>query len=128
MASREGPFDVPIRRVLAQVHPDLELSGPSSSAFVSAFVEDTCGKLVSAAILLASMDTPETSAGIELSVDVLVNAITNRFPGEIGKHSISEGRRSVTRLNSVDGSDTRTLAERAGLVFPPDQVTAMVSI
>nr|QBK85671.1 MAG: histone 2A-domain-containing protein [Marseillevirus LCMAC101] len=112
----DANFEIYIRRVLKQVHPDAGISG-SALASLNNLVKITIQKIMVAInrILLATGKKTINSRDVQ-------DAIRLILPGEVRKHAISEGTKAVTKYNSsklnASAGDKPTMkSTRAGLSF-----------
>lgn len=112
----DANFEIYIRRVLKQVHPDIGISGSALSC-LNNLVEITIQKImvgINRLLLATSKKTVNTR-------DVH-DAVRLTLPGELMKHAMSEGTKAVTKYDSSkaagsgDGKPTMKSA-RAGLQF-----------
>ncbi len=112
----DANFEIYIRRVLKQVHPDTGISGSALSC-LNNLVEITVQKIMVGInrILLATGKKTVNTRDIQDSVRLIL-------PGEICKHAVFEGTKAVTRYNSskaagaTNGKPTMK-STRAGLQF-----------
>jgi len=85
-----------IYRVLKQVHPEIGISKKAMS-IMNSFVNDIFDRLAQEAVRLAryTKKTTLTSREIQTSVRLML-------PGELAKHAVSEGTKSVTKYTSLN--------------------------
>ncbi|CAD6919424.1 unnamed protein product, partial [Tilletia laevis] len=83
-----------IYRVLKQVHPDTGISN-KAMAILNSFVQDIFERIASEASKLASYNKKSTISAREIQT-----AVRLILPGELSKHAISEGTKSVTKYSS----------------------------
>ncbi|KAA0148422.1 hypothetical protein FNF27_02545 [Cafeteria roenbergensis] len=86
-----------IYRVLKQVHPEIGISKKAMS-IMNSFVNDIFERLAQEAVRLAryTKKTTLTSREVQTSVRLML-------PGELAKHAVSEGTKSVTKYTSLNG-------------------------
>ena len=89
-----GNFKIFIFKVLKQVHPDIGISTKSMSIMES-FMMDIFEKIAAEASKLARLNKQSTilSRDIQTATKLLL-------PGELCKHAVSEGIKSVTKYNA----------------------------
>ncbi|EIW70252.1 hypothetical protein TREMEDRAFT_43835 [Tremella mesenterica DSM 1558] len=83
-----------IYKVLKQVHPDTGISN-KAMAILNSFVSDIFERIASEASKLASYNKKSTISSREIQT-----AVRLILPGELSKHAISEGTKSVTKFSS----------------------------
>ena len=83
-----------IYKVLKQVHPDTGISNKAMS-ILNSFVNDIFERIASEASKLASYNKKSTISSREIQTSVRLI-----LPGELSKHAISEGTKSVTKFSS----------------------------
>ncbi|KIJ11176.1 hypothetical protein PAXINDRAFT_177368 [Paxillus involutus ATCC 200175] len=83
-----------IYKVLKQVHPDTGISN-KAMAILNSFVNDIFERIAGEASKLASYSKKSTIASREIQT-----AVRLILPGELAKHAISEGTKSVTKFSS----------------------------
>jgi histone H2B len=88
------PFLPSSYRVLKQVHPDTGISN-KAMAILNSFVNDIFERIASEASKLASYNRKSTISSREIQT-----AVRLILPGELSKHGISEGTKSVTKFSS----------------------------
>jgi len=104
-----GTFDLYIRRVLRQVHPDTGVTNDVIQQLNS--VLTTLGKKLSArAGELAKSRGAQTVTARDVQT-----AVRSLLPGELSKHAVSEGVKAVTKFKVTTKGK---LSARAGLQFP----------
>ena len=86
-----------IYRVLKQVHPDVGIS-KRAMAIMNSFVNDIFERLADEAINLARYNNKATLTGAEIQT-----AVRLLLPGELAKHAMSEGSKSISKY-STQGS------------------------
>ncbi|KAH7643444.1 histone H2B [Dermatophagoides farinae] len=91
---RKESFSIYIYKVMKQVHPDTGISSKAMS-IMNSFVNDIFERIAAEASRLAQYNkrTTITSREIQTSVRLLL-------PGELAKHAVSEGTKSVTKYTS----------------------------
>lgn len=91
---RKETYSTYIYRVLKQVHPDTGISN-KAMAILNSFVQDVFERLASEASKLAAINKRSTISSREIQT-----AARLILPGELSKHAISEGTKSVTKYSS----------------------------
>lgn len=91
---RKETYSTYIFRVLKQVHPDTGISN-KAMAILNSFVQDVFERLASEASKLAAINKRSTISSREIQT-----AARLILPGELSKHAISEGTKSVTKYSS----------------------------
>ncbi|KAG9018716.1 histone H2B [Tulasnella sp. 427] len=91
---RKETYSSYIYKVLKQVHPDTGISN-KAMAILNSFVNDIFERIAEEASRLAqySKKTTISSREIQTSVRLIL-------PGELSKHAISEGTKSVTKFSA----------------------------
>jgi histone H2B len=82
-----------IYKVLKQVHPDTGISN-KAMAILNSFVNDIFEHIAGEASKLASYSKKSTISSREIQTAVRLS-----LPGELAKHAISEGTKSVTKFS-----------------------------
>ena len=105
--TKTGRWDIYLRKVLAQVHPDMSFSslGKRVACDIICHLEDKIGRV---ATMLAMHSGKQTVSSREVQT-----AVRLTFPGELAKYAVSEGVKAVTKFNSSDPTGNRS--EMAGL-------------
>ncbi|KLO09027.1 histone-fold-containing protein [Schizopora paradoxa] len=85
-----------IYKVLKQVHPDTGISN-KAMAILNSFVNDIFERIATEASKLASYSKKSTISSREIQT-----AVRLILPGELSKHAISEGTKSVTKFSSAN--------------------------
>jgi len=93
--SRKETYSSYIYKVLKQVHPDTGISN-KAMAILNSFVNDIFERIASEASKLASYSKKSTISSREIQTSVRLI-----LPGELSKHAISEGTKSVTKFSSA---------------------------
>ncbi|TFL04529.1 histone-fold-containing protein [Pterulicium gracile] len=93
--NRKETYSSYIYKVLKQVHPDTGLSN-KAMAILNSFVNDIFERIASEASKLASYSKKSTISSREIQTSVRLI-----LPGELAKHAISEGTKSVTKYSSA---------------------------
>jgi len=107
-------FDVYIRKVLKQVHPDTNIS--KDTVFqTNTILNLIANKVASESLKLCRIDKKTT-----VSVRHVQQAIRILLPGELTKHASSELAKAITRASSHRPMTTNR--ENAELQFPPTRV------
>jgi len=86
---------IPLAQVLKQVHPETGIS-KKAMGIMNSFVNDTFDRIASESIRLARYAKKATLTSREIQTGVRL-----LLPGELAKHAVSEGTKSVTRYNST---------------------------
>ena len=91
---RKESFAIYIYKVLKQVHPDTGVSSKAMS-IMNSFVNDIFERIANEASRLSHYNkrTTITSREVQTAVRLLL-------PGELAKHAVSEGTKSVTKYTS----------------------------
>ena len=92
--TRKETYSTYIYRVLKQVHPDTGISN-KAMAILNSFVQDIFERIATEASKLASYNKKSTISSREIQT-----AVRLILPGELSKHAISEGTKSVTKFSS----------------------------
>ncbi|PCH38015.1 histone-fold-containing protein [Wolfiporia cocos MD-104 SS10] len=92
--TRKETYSSYIYKVLKQVHPDTGISN-KAMAILNSFVNDIFERIASEASKLASYSKKSTISSREIQTSVRLI-----LPGELAKHAISEGTKSVTKFSS----------------------------
>jgi histone H2A len=108
-------FKSHIYKVLKQVHPDMGFTADAKEQ-MNHFVEHFADKISDEAAFLAKKEHKKTISSREIQT-----AVRLVLPGELAKHSVSEGTKAVTKYSS--GYYSRkgknvSKSGRAGLQFP----------
>ncbi|KAL4247286.1 Histone H2B [Abortiporus biennis] len=93
--SRKETYSSYIYKVLKQVHPDTGISN-KAMAILNSFVNDIFERIATEASKLASYSKKSTISSREIQT-----AVRLILPGELAKHAISEGTKSVTKFSSA---------------------------
>ncbi|KAH8919568.1 histone-fold-containing protein [Atractiella rhizophila] len=93
--SRKESYATYIYKVLKQVHPDTGISN-KGMMILNSFVNDIFERIASEASKLASYNKKSTISSREIQT-----AVRLILPGELSKHAISEGTKSVTKYSSL---------------------------
>jgi len=92
--TRKETYSSYIYKVLKQVHPDTGISN-KAMAILNSFVNDIFERIASEASKLAAYSKKSTISSREIQTSVRLI-----LPGELAKHAISEGTKSVTKFSS----------------------------
>lgn len=112
-------FDVYIRKVLTQVHPDTNIS--KDVVFqTNTILNLIANKVASESLKLCRIDKKST-----VSARHVQQAVRIILPGELAKHSVSELIRAITKASSYRPMTTNRV--HAGLQFPPTRVGHFMS-
>ncbi|KAJ8516753.1 hypothetical protein ONZ45_g5968 [Pleurotus djamor] len=93
--SRKETYSSYIYKVLKQVHPDTGISN-KAMAILNSFVNDIFERIATEASKLAAYSKKSTISSREIQTSVRLI-----LPGELAKHAISEGTKSVTKIRNV---------------------------
>ncbi|KAK7693448.1 hypothetical protein QCA50_003016 [Cerrena zonata] len=93
--ARKETYSSYIYKVLKQVHPDTGISN-KAMAILNSFVNDIFERIATEASKLASYSKKSTISSREIQTSVRLI-----LPGELAKHAISEGTKSVTKFSSA---------------------------
>ncbi|KAJ7185455.1 histone-fold-containing protein [Mycena filopes] len=93
--ARKETYSSYIYKVLKQVHPDTGISN-KAMAILNSFVNDIFERIASEASKLAQYSKKSTISSREIQTSVRLI-----LPGELAKHAISEGTKSVTKFSSA---------------------------
>ncbi|KAJ6495315.1 histone-fold-containing protein [Mycena sanguinolenta] len=93
--ARKETYSSYIYKVLKQVHPDTGISNKAMS-ILNSFVNDIFERIASEASKLAQYSKKSTISSREIQTSVRLI-----LPGELAKHAISEGTKSVTKFSSA---------------------------
>ena len=91
---RKESYALYIYKVLKQVHPDPGVSSKAMS-IMNSFVNDIFQRIAAEAIRLAHYNKRSTIASREIQT-----AVRLLLPGEVAKHTVSEGTKAVTKYTS----------------------------
>ncbi|KAJ3932900.1 MAG: histone-fold-containing protein [Lentinula lateritia] len=92
--ARKETYSSYIYKVLRQVHPDTGISN-KAMAILNSFVNDIFERIATEASKLATYSKKSTISSREIQTSVRLI-----LPGELAKHAISEGTKSVTKVRS----------------------------
>jgi len=92
---RKETYSSYIYKVLKQVHPDTGISN-KAMAILNSFVNDIFERIATEASKLATYSKKSTISSREIQTSVRLI-----LPGELSKHAISEGTKSVTKFSSA---------------------------
>ncbi|KAF7300257.1 Histone-fold-containing protein [Mycena kentingensis (nom. inval.)] len=93
--TRKESYSSYIYKVLKQVHPDTGISN-KAMAILNSFVADIFERIATEASKLAQYSKKSTISSREIQTSVRLI-----LPGELAKHAISEGTKSVTKFSSA---------------------------
>ncbi|KAF6163560.1 hypothetical protein GIB67_015049 [Kingdonia uniflora] len=88
-------YKIYIFKVLKQVHPDIGISS-KAMGIMNSFINDIFEKLAAEASKLARYNKKHTISSREIQT-----AVRLVLPGELAKHAVSEGTKSVTKFTSA---------------------------
>jgi histone H2A len=108
-----------IYKVLKQVHPNTGISKRGAS-ILNSFIHDIFDRLATEAGKLARYTKKST-----LSAREIQTAVRLILPGELAKHSVSEGIKNVTQYTSYGGKKGAKVSRstKAGLQFPVGRIS-----
>ncbi|TFK76398.1 histone-fold-containing protein [Pluteus cervinus] len=92
--TRKETYSSYIYKVLRQVHPDTGISN-KAMAILNSFVNDIFERIATEASKLAAYSKKSTISSREIQTSVRLI-----LPGELAKHAISEGTKSVTKFSA----------------------------
>ncbi|KIJ59195.1 hypothetical protein HYDPIDRAFT_33426 [Hydnomerulius pinastri MD-312] len=92
--ARKETYSSYIYKVLRQVHPDTGISNKGMSV-LNSFVNDLFERIANEASKLAGYSKKSTISSREIQT-----AVRLILPGELAKHAISEGTKSVTKFSA----------------------------
>ncbi|KAF5373772.1 hypothetical protein D9758_000583 [Tetrapyrgos nigripes] len=92
--ARKETYSSYIYKVLKQVHPDTGISN-KAMAILNSFVNDIFERIATEASKLATYSKKSTISSREIQTSVRLI-----LPGELAKHAISEGTKSVTKFSA----------------------------
>merc|ERR1712164_124034 len=87
-------YKIYIYKVLKQVHPETGISSKAMS-IMNSFINDIFEKIASEAARLARYNKKPTITSREIQT-----AVRLILPGELAKHAVSEGTKTVTKYTS----------------------------
>ncbi|KII87719.1 hypothetical protein PLICRDRAFT_112060 [Plicaturopsis crispa FD-325 SS-3] len=93
--TRKETYSSYLYKVLKQVHPDTGISN-KAMAILNSFVNDIFERIAGEASKLAAYSKKSTISSREIQTSVRLI-----LPGELAKHAISEGTKSVTKFSSA---------------------------
>ncbi|KAG2349819.1 histone-fold-containing protein [Suillus weaverae] len=93
--ARKETYSSYIYKVLRQVHPDTGISNKGMNV-LNSFVNDLFERIATEASKLASYTKKSTISSREIQT-----AVRLILPGELAKHAISEGTKSVTKFSAA---------------------------
>ena len=91
---RRESYAIYVYKVLKQVHPDTGISSKAMS-IMNSFVNDIFERIAQEASRLAHYNKKATITSREVQ-----SAVKLLLPGELAKHAVSEGTKSVTKYTS----------------------------
>ncbi|CAL5209053.1 unnamed protein product [Lathyrus oleraceus] len=89
-------YKIYIFKVLKQVHPDIGISS-KAMGIMNSFINDIFEKLAQESSRLSRYNKKSTISSREIQT-----AVRLVLPGELAKHAVSEGTKSVTKFTSSD--------------------------
>ncbi|CAB40407.1 histon H2B [Guillardia theta] len=91
---RNETYSIYIYKVLRQVHPKIGVSSKAMN-IMNSFVNDLFERLVSESYNLSNSSRSKTLTAREIQTSVRLV-----IPGELAKHSVSEGTKAVAKYRS----------------------------
>ncbi|KAG5186377.1 histone-fold-containing protein [Tribonema minus] len=119
-ASRTQSWGLYIYKVLKQVHPDTGASKRSMS-IMNSFAGDVFERIASEAGRIARYTNKQTLSSHEVQT-----AVRLILPGELAKHSVSEGTKAITKYTAGTTGTKGGNSVRAGLQFPVGRICSML--
>jgi len=113
-------FNIYIYKVLKQVHPDASIS-QNSMMVMDDFAKDMFLRILREIEIICEMNEKRTIT--TLTVQTAVRIV---LPGQLAKHSVSEGTKAVTKYASHEKSGRQNQSARAGLTFPVAKVKKLM--
>ncbi|KAJ7877788.1 histone-fold-containing protein [Mycena leptocephala] len=104
--TRKETYSSYIYKVLKQVHPDTGISNKAMT-ILNSFVNDIFERIASEASKL-----PQYSKKSSISSQEIQTSVRLILPGELAKHTISEGTKSVTKFSSVTTTSSWILGDQ----------------
>ncbi|XP_043539861.1 histone H2B-like [Chiloscyllium plagiosum] len=92
--SKKDCYSIYIYKVMQQVHPDTGISSKVMS-IMNSFVNDIFERIAGEASRLAHYNKRSTISSREIQT-----AVRLLLPGELAKHAVSEGTKTVTKYTS----------------------------
>ncbi|EEB08770.1 histone H2B alpha Htb1 [Schizosaccharomyces japonicus yFS275] len=92
--NRKETYSSYIYKVLKQVHPDTGISN-QAMRILNSFVNDIFERIATEASKLAAYNKKSTISSREIQT-----AVRLILPGELAKHAVTEGTKSVTKYSS----------------------------
>lgn len=108
-----------INKTLKQVHPDNSISS-DSKAQLNAIMRKITWNITNTARIFVITNDRET-----VDVNAIEHAINQNLPGELAKHAINNGKRTVelyTKNKAAKSDKKTTKTELAGLQFSPSAI------
>ncbi|KAJ4487910.1 histone-fold-containing protein [Lentinula aciculospora] len=109
--ARKETYSSYIYKVLRQVHPDTGISN-KAMAILNSFVNDIFERIATEASKLATYSKKSTISSREIQTSVRLI-----LPGELAKHAISEGTKSVTSKYLLSAQSSSDLNDDAHRIF-----------
>nr|7YBF_A Chain A, Histone H2B-alpha,Histone H2A-beta [Schizosaccharomyces pombe]7YBF_B Chain B, Histone H2B-alpha,Histone H2A-beta [Schizosaccharomyces pombe] len=113
--NRKETYSSYIYKVLKQVHPDTGISN-QAMRILNSFVNDIFERIATEASKLAAYNKKSTISSREIQT-----AVRLILPGELAKHAVTEGTKSVTKYSS-SAQSAQSRSAKAGLAFPVGRV------
>ena len=113
---RTESFNSYIYKVLKQVHPDTGITTKSMKIHDSMAYE-LMEQIATEAATLAELNKRSTISSREIQT-----AVRLVLPGELAKHSVSEGTKAVTKYTSTNSKQLKGNSAKAGLQFPVGRI------
>lgn len=88
-------YDLALKRVLRQIHPNLKLSKKATSS-LNSLLNDTFDRITGEVVKLMRKDKKVTLSALEIQT-----AVKMLFGGEFAQHAMAEGTKAVTKYDSM---------------------------
>jgi len=99
--SRTESFSVYIYRVLKQVHGEIGI-GSKAMSIMNSYIHDLFDRIASEASRLAKYSNRNTLSSREIQT-----AVRLILPGELSKHAVSEGTKSVSKYSQTKDDERK---------------------
>lgn len=99
--SRNLSYKSYIFKVLKQIHGDIGISGKAMT-IMNDMINDIFERIANEASLLAKKETAKTLMTRDVRAAVLL-----LIPGELGRHAVSEGDKSIIKYNASVAKDQK---------------------
>jgi histone H2A len=119
---KRDSFQTYIYKVLKQVHPDTGITG-NASGEIDLIIKQILFRLIEVSNVLLSVSKRKTVTAREIQ-----SAVRLILPGELAKHAVSEGTRSLVKYNErAISKEKRSRQFRAGLQFSVSRVETILT-